>query len=478
MSKVLFILLLAILQIQADVQLASIFKDHMVIQQNKPLVIWGEGTPEEQVQIKFGQQSQTSTVNQDGKWQVTLKAMGANKQGQSLWVKAKNELEVKDILIGEVWICSGQSNMAMGYNAVPELKALYPQPKNGLLRSLIVPTMVAFTPQSSFNAQWKTVPPTSAVAYAFSYHLQKNLDIPVGIIQTAWGSSSIEGWMPIELTETLPHFKAAMQKFEKNDRKKVDDLLKKKKWERNENIYLRTRPNILYNAMLHPIIPFAVRGMVWYQGESNSGRPLEYQQSLPIWITKLRELWKQPDFHFMAVMLPRYGRGANETTLDRPDTQSWNRFREAQCSILTMPHTNVANTIDLGDVKDIHPKDKAPIGLRLAKMVERDIHQKTLLGQGPLFQKVDYRGKQAIVHFDFVDQLKTTDGKSPKAFWLAGDNKKWHQAEASIQGQQIVLSSPAVSNPVAVRYAYAAFPEVNLVNGEGFPAYPFRSDSW
>lgn len=462
----------------SNIEVADIFTDSMVLQRDMALPIWGTGTPNEKLKVSFNTQVIETVVDQSGKWKVYLKAMPANLIPQTMTLKGKNTVELNDILLGEVWVCSGQSNMAMGFNSIPELKKLYSTCKNGLIRSFIVPTKVSFEPQNELSSKWKTTPPSSAVAFSFSYHLQKDLKVPVGIIQTAWGSSSIEGWMPIQLTSKLPHFKKIMQNFEAKDKEKVEKLIAKEKWQRDENIYLRTRPNILYNSMLHPLIPFASRGLVWYQGEANSGRPQEYGESLPVWVSELRNLWKQTDFHFLPVMLPRYGRGSKENELDFPSLKTWASFREAQLSVLKLPNTAVANTIDLGAVKDIHPKDKAPIGVRLSKLAQRDVNKKKLLAQGPTFLKKEFSNNTIILHYDHAAGLKTNDNSEPLSFWVANEDQKWKRAQAVIKGQTIILSSENLKETTEVRYAFAAFPNVNLVNKENLPAYPFRTDHW
>ena len=386
-------------------------------------------------------------------------------------------------------MCSGQSNMQLGYGGIPELKELFPKAQELPIRHFAVTTFVSFEPLENPRGGWSTQPPSSAVAFGMSYHLQQQLDVPVAVIQTCWGSSSIEGWMPLDLTEKLPHFAAAMKTFEANDRAKVAGLLADAKthprgapgcWARADNIYLRTRPNILYNAMLHPVAPYATRGLVWYQGEANAGKPDAYAQSLPTWVSRIREHWGQDKFHFMAVMLPRFGRlfGGENKDPAYPDNFSWAWFREAQMKVLSLPNTAVANTIDLGDSKNIHPKDKGPIGERLALLAAREANGKKVVAHGPAIRDVVFENGAATVTFQHAAGLRTTDDKPPRAFWVAGADKQWHGAEATIRGETVHLTSSKVKEPVAVRYAFAGFPKVNLLNGAGLPAMPFRTDIW
>jgi len=481
------VLLVSTTALTADVKPSTMFGNGMVLQRAMPVPVWGVAEPGEKVTVTFAGQNKTAKASADGRWRVKLDPLKASTKGATLTITGKNTITYTDVLVGEVWVCSGQSNMQMGYGGVPELKKLLPAAQKRPIRHFAVTTLVSFEPQNNVRGQWSTGPASSAVAFGFSYYLQQQLDVPVAVIQTCWGSSSIEGWMPLDMTQQLPHFAQAIKDFEAKDRPRVqkllDDAAKHPKgapqaWARKDNIYLRTRPNILYNAMLHPVAPFAVRGMVWYQGEANSGRPDEYAASLPAWVKRLRQQWHKGDFHFLAVMLPGFGRifaGQNKA-VDYPDNFSWAWFREAQMKVLDLPHTGVANTIDLGDVKNIHPKDKAPIGQRLALLAARDVNGKQIEARGPTFRDITITGPTVTVTFDHAAGLKTTDGKAPTAFWLAGKDRNWTRATAKIKGDTIVLQADGVSAPIAVRYAFAGFPKVNLINNAGLPAYPFRSD--
>ena len=449
----------------ADVTPSSMFGNGMVLQREMPVPVWGKATPGEAVTVTFVRQSKSATADKMGNWIIKLDALKASAKGARLTIRGKNTITFTDVLVGEVWVCSGQSNMSMGYKGIPELQALVPDAKKRPIRHFSVPTYVAFEPQDNCKGKWSTQPSSSAVGFGFSYYLNKQLNIPVAVIQTAWGSSSIEGWMPLDMTKELPHFAQIMKNFETEDRAKVTALLKKGKWQRRENVYLRTRPNILYNAMMHPIIPFACRGIAWYQGEANGSNPKLYAKSLPAWVKRLRKQWGKADLHCLVVMLPRF------------KSKSWAKFREAQMGVLMLPHTGVANTIDLGELKNIHPKDKEPIGKRLALLAARDVNKKDVIAEGPRFKNIKIRGATLTVSFDHAEGLKTSDGNPPTHFLLAGKDKKWRKGTAIIKGRTVVITAAGLDKPVSVRYAFAAFPEVNLVNGAGLPAHPFRSDS-
>jgi sialate O-acetylesterase len=237
--------------------------------------------------------------------------------------------------------------------------------------------------------------------------------------------------------------------------------------------WLRQRPNLLYNAMMHPIIPYACRGLVWYQGEANADKPELYKDSLPLWIQSLRKAWEKEDLHFMVVMLPGYGPEDGP-----PDQKSWAPFREVQMSALDLDHTSVVNTIDLGDAKNIHPPDKTPICERLSLLARQDVYSEKVMAQGPVYREHSIERNTMIIHLDHAEGLKTIDGKGPSGFWLAADDQQWHRASAKIEGTNIILHSDMVSKPIACRYGFTGKPTVNLINEADLPAYPFRTDSW
>jgi len=489
--KFVLIFLFASISASAELSISVVFQDSMVLQREMSVPIWGKGAPNQAIEIEFNGQKVKGVVDPAGKWQVNLQPLKAGGPHKLTVTSGHEQLKFKDILVGEVWICSGQSNMQMGYGPVKDLKDAIVESASLPIRSLAVEQFVAFDKQDSFKGKWETKICNSAVGASFAYHLQKALNVPVGIILTCWGSSSIEGWMPLEMTERLPHFKKEMADFKQNDRAKVEGLLKdcrhangKTNWARKDNIYLRTRPNILYNAMMHPLAPVACRGIVWYQGEANTKSlesMLQYKESLQAWVKELRQVWGRSDLQFLPVMLPAFGRvfkGGSSMNIDNPGARSWAWMRQSQLGLMELSNTGVANTIDLGDLKDIHPKDKKDIGRRLTYLALHNIHKKDVLPQGPTFKSVDLKGSSAIINFAYADGLKTKDGQTPKGFWLAGEDKVWYKATAEIKNNDITLNSPNVSKPIAVRYAFAAFPDVNLMNKDDLPAVPFRTDNW
>jgi len=479
---------------------ANIFTDHMVLQRQKSVPVWGHSSPKEKITVTFAGQRKKTRAGADGKWMVELAPMEASLTGRDMIISGKDEVVLKDVLVGEVWICSGQSNMAMTATAVPEIKALEPLAEN--IRSFYVENLVALEEQDDVQGQWKTKTPASAVACAFAYSLENIADVPVGIIQAAWGSSSIEAWMPRSMSEDLPIFDTIMADFDADTTrvKRIKDLMgNPDDWTKKENIFLRRQPNILYNAMMHPLIPFANRGLLWYQGERNTrymqGLPdvnaqnwfhlvcgiKDYDETLVQWILKYREQWQDDEMHFMVVMLPGYGKGPEnkpEIDVESPSEPSWAWMRESQMAALDLPNVSVINTIDLGDVKNIHPKDKLPVGKRGALLAAKNTLGQKVEAMGPTFKSVEIKDTEMYVYFDHAEGLKTTNNLAPSGFWIADDSQKWVKANAKIEAQSVVLSSPEVSTPKYIRYAFAGKPTVNLVNGSDLPAYPFRTDSW
>ncbi|MEW4451727.1 sialate O-acetylesterase [Bremerella sp. JC817] len=470
----------------ADLTWASPFQDHMVLQRNMPVTIWGKGTPRETVDVQFDGQTASAKVDDDGKWMLHLKPIAAGGPHVLSASSAGQKIECRDVLVGEVWICSGQSNMQMGYKSIPEINALAEKAKSLPIRCLRVTQDVSFEPRESCECEWIVGPGISAVATTFANDLQQALDVPVGVIETCWGSSSIEGWMPRSLAEQLPHFRAKLETFDTEDHdrvaKLIDEATSGKRWQRDDNIYLRTRPNILYNAMLHPLAPLTVRGMVWYQGESNSHSietMQQYGETLSVWTKFLRKEFDDPDFQMLAVMLPRFGRIARSSPtkdVEDPTAHGWAWIRESQARLLELPNTALATTIDLGHMTNIHPTDKRPVGKRLALKAQALLSPGSVEDSGPMLEELTVEGSTAVVQFSHAAGLKTTDGKAPTAFWIAGKDRQWKPAEATIEGTTVRLTNAEVPKPVAVRYAFASFPEVNLVNADGLPAVPFRTD--
>lgn len=478
----------------------NLFCDHMVLQREQQVPIWGKAAPSEKITVTFADQIKTTKANQEGKWMIKLDPLETATEGRELIISGNTKVVISDVVVGEVWICSGQSNMQFGVNSVPEVKGLIPFMKN--IRSFEVKKTVSLEEKEDVSGQWEIKHPSSAVAFSFAFFLENISGIPVGIIHSSWGSSSLEAWMPRDMTEKLPHFKTIMEEFDADtaSQNRIKQIYTSPNgWTRKEDIFLRRQPNILYNAIMKPLAPYASRGLVWYQGERNtrylSGMPevteenwfhrvagmKEYGHLLSQWIMRYRKEWKNDQMNFMVVMLPGYGKGtANKPDIDPedPTAHSWAWMRESQLQVLDLPNTALANTIDLGDVKNVHPKDKLPIGQRLALLAAKNTIGHDILAEGPMMKKVELVGNQLRVRFKNAEGLRTTNNRTPSGFWLADESGTWKAAEAIIDGETVLLSTPEIERPLYVRYAFAGKPKVNLVNAMGLPAYPFRTDKY
>lgn len=492
-KSLIFTGLVSLTSAYGEVVPSSLFTDHMVLQRGMAVPVWGQADAGESVKVEFAGQSQTTTADAEGKWMLRLASLEASKLGRQMRISGRNEVVLKDVLVGEVWICSGQSNMQFGSGGAPGVKALIP--KASKVRTFEVKRTVAFEPQDSVEGTWKNQVPGSAVAAGFSILLEKAADVPVGIILSCWGSSSLEAWMPRDLEKKLPLIKEQMALLKAGTaaRTRIQAALDgPKSWSRPDDIFMRRQSTILYNAMIHPLAPYACRGLIWYQGERNAANldalpkepwyrrtipALKYGEALKLWMQRYRQLWDREDFHFMVVMLPGYAKGL-EKQAESPTAASWAWMRESQLKALELSGTSIANTIDLGHLTNIHPADKLPIGERLALLAQRDTLSKDIVAEGPVMTRVVAEGKTLVVHFDHAMGLMTKDGTAPKAFWIAGAAGKWMPAQAELRGERVVLQAEGLAKPLYVRYAFSGMPKTNLVNVAKLPARPFRTDSF
>ena len=489
----------------AELKLASLFQENMVLQRDMDLPVWGTAKAGSEIEVTLDGETVKGVADAEGNWQVTLSSKKADGKKLKFSVKSgKESINFTNVVMGEVWICAGQSNMQRGYGRIPKVKGIAKTAKN--IRTFNVPLGVSLKKEKFHGGKWTTRAPLSAVSVTFAIRLQEKINVPVGIILNPISGTAIESWLPRDLQEKLPHFKEFIDsaftgdskilfddilanynktgKVEYSDDPKIAKLLKGKSSKIQKAAKVVTsKPFINYNTKMHPLAPYAVRGIAWYQGESNSStleRMFQYGQTLPLWVQWLRQDFNNDKLNFIVVMLPGFGRCLNkvEDKLENPEGHSWAWMRESQMKVLDLPNTYIVNTIDLGDEEDIHPTDKAPIGARLALLARGKILGEDILAEGPVLEKVESSQGRLFVTFKNADGLKTLDGKAPKAFWICDNNKKWHRAKAEIKGMKVVLSSKAVTSPKYVRYAFSAMPEVNLINKAGLPARPFRTDNF
>jgi len=458
----------------AVVKTPAIFGDHMVLQRNVRAPVWGTANPGESVTVQIASRKVTTRADATGKWMVRIGPFPAGGPHTMTVAGEENTLTFQNVMFGEVWVASGQSNMEWPLIAARNGEAEVRNANNPNLRLFIVAKAALPEPASDCKGAWAECTPESArnfsaVAYFFGKNLYRRLQIPIGLIETAWGGTPAESWTSRKWLESDPDFAPIVERIPEPGQttKKGDPT--KPAWD-------SWTPTALYNGMVAPIVPYAIAGAIWYQGESNAGRAYQYRKLFPAMIRCWREAWGQGDFPFLWVQLANFMKRATE-----PGDSAWAELREAQTMTLSLPKTGQAVIIDIGEADDIHPRNKQDVGMRLALQAQVVAYgDHSLLASGPIYKSMTVRGNKAIVTFTHVGTgLRTSDGLPVAGFAIAGRDRKFYWAEAQIQGKdKVVLSSPNVEEPVAVRYAWADNPRCNLVNSADLPACPFRTDDW
>ena len=504
----------------ANVKPNALFSDGAVLQQGIEVPVWGTAREGEKVTVQFDGQS-ASTTAKGGKWQVRLKPHTAGGPF-SLTIQGDDTVTVKDVLVGEVWVCSGQSNMAFGFSGASTAATEAPKANYPKLRTFNVPRKIAMQSQTETTGNWvactpATVASFSAVAYFFGRDIHKATGYPVGLIHTSWGGTPAQAWTSLsglekdkelegyvsaikkvvadypqavaKAPEQNAKYEAALKKwqatggpaYEKNF-KEWNMAFQKAKAEGKTDLPKAPQPanprprppqgpeggsgtpTVLYNGMIAPLLPYAIKGAIWYQGESNSGKAVEYRTLFPRMIADWREKWGQGEFPFLFVQIAPYQGMCPE-------------IREAQLlSYHKVANTGMAVTTDVGNATDIHPKDKEPVGGRLALAGRALAYGEKIEYSGPIFDTLKIDKATAVLSFKHIGGGLMGKCGPLKGFTIAGADKKFVTAKAEIQAGKVVVSSPEVPAPVAVRYGWSNVPEVNLVNKEGLPASPFRTD--
>lgn len=452
---------------QAAVKLPSVIGDNMVLQREQPIPIWGWDTAGTQVKVTLGEASATATAGQDGKWMVKLPALKADGKTYELQVAGTTNVTVKNIVVGEVWLCSGQSNMEwsvkQSLNPAEEVAAS----ANPLIRHIKVPHVPAATPQDDvMTGGWKLAAPETtgdftAVGYYFARHVHNELKVPVGLLGSNWGGTRIEPWTPPVGFKSVPELAEIGDNLDKFPQKNANGAI-------NHQSALA-----LYNGMIHPLVPYGIRGALWYQGESNNGEGMKYFDKKKALITGWRKVWGNDDMPFYFVQLAPFTYGPANG-----DATRLAKIWEAQTATLSIPNTGMAVTVDISNLKDIHPKNKQDVGKRLALWALAKTYGKTgLVYSGPLYKSSAIEGSKIRVTFDHVGGgLVARDGK-PLSFWeVAGEDKKFVAATAEIVGANVVVGATEVAAPKYVRFGFHQLAEPNLSNKEGLPASPFRTD--
>jgi len=448
---------------EAAIKLPAIIGNNMVLQRDEPLPIWGWDAPDTKVTVTIGETSVTATADGQGKWQVQLPAMPAGGP-HTMTIAGTDSVKLENILVGEVWLCSGQSNMEWSVNASLNAQQEIAAADHPQIRHIKISHVPADKPQDDVaSSGWQLSSPQTAggftaTGYFFARHLQEQLNVPVGLIGSNWGGTRIEPWTPPVGFGAVPALKDIADNLDKFPSKNPDGSLN------------HQTPLALYNGMIAPLVPYGIRGALWYQGESNNGEGMLYSEKMKALIAGWRALWNKPELPFYFVQLAPFRYGGSPESLPG----IW----EAQVATLSVPNTGMAVTVDISDIKDIHPKNKQDVGKRLALWALAKLYGKNdLVFSGPLYKSMTVEGNKIRLAFDHVGGgLSSRDGQPLTWFTIAGEDKNFVPAKAEIDGATVVVSADNVAQPVAVRFGWHQEAEPNLSNKEGLPASPFRTD--
>jgi len=458
---------------RAEVKLNSLFSDGAVLQRGVVVPVWGTANDGERVTVKFQEQTVSATAR-GGRWLVRLKRLKAGGPYTLSVAGESNTLVISNVLVGEVWLCSGQSNMAFMLERAANAAEAIAGARDSQLRLFSVPRRATDTPLSDTSGAWQESAPDtaakfSAVAWFFGRDLRRALGVPVGLIHSSVGGTPAEAWTSRAGLEREPALKGILEQHEASIRNYAPaPAVKRSKKASRAAADPRTtqrRPCGLYNGMIAPLQPYAIAGAIWYQGEANAGRAAEYQKLFPAMIEDWRRAWGQGCFPFLFVQIAPHERMIPE-------------IREAQ--LLTwqkVPRTGMAVTTDVGNETDIHPTQKEPVGARLALAARAVAYGEPITFSGPVYKGMSIKDSDAILSFKHIGRGLLAKGGELKGFTIAGADGNFVPSTARIEGEKVVVSSPAVPKPAAVRYGWANTPDVNLFNQEGLPATPFRTDA-
>jgi sialate O-acetylesterase len=472
----------------AEVKLPSLISDNMMLQQHVNLPIWGTAAPKEHVKVTIGKQSVSTIAGTNGLWMVRLKPLTAGGP-LTMTVAGKNKLTVRNILVGEVWLCAGQSNMVMtvkqSNNAAREIADAknYPQ-----IRYYDVKRRASSEPMTDTVGKWVICSPEtagkfSAAGYFFGRDIHKTLKVPVGLILSAWGGSNMEAFVRLDVLRSHPESAAYFKYWEQRKAAFPAELAAAKKKAAEAKAAgkpaptMRTleghqaRPASIYNGMISPLIPFAMRGVVWAGGKANRGRAKEYGVLMPAMIQDWRKSWGLGDFPFFLCQMANY--------IPANPNEHWEELREAMLRTTNLKNTGMVVCIDIGDPHNVHPKAKQEVGRRLALIAKSQAYGMKVSYSGPVYESMNVQVNAVKLYFKHVDGGLVAGGGGPlKGFVISGANRRFVPAQAVVSGDTIIVTSDKVSNPAAVRYAWEMNPDCNLTNKSGLPASPFRTDTW
>lgn len=539
--SVCFVSMLMATNSSAEVKLPAIFGDHMVLQEQKTIHIWGTADPGERIRVLLGKDHAKAKADTQGKWRVNMKALKSGTEALTLTIAGKNIITFTDVLVGDVWVASGQSNMAFDIKSASTGAEAIKSANQPLIRLFTVPRLTSINPQSDIGpiqngsqGKWLVCTPESlasgfsAVAYFFGRDIERFTGKPVGLIHSSWGGTPAEAWTSLEglakdailakyldqhkkllagydaasaaYPQVLADFKAKDAEWNQVS-KPINDAAMKQ-WHAQADAASVAgqpeppfphlvpepqkpdlaggagHPTALFNGMIAPLIPYAIKGAIWYQGEANGSRGTEYRVLFPRMIDSWREKWGEGDFPFLFVQLPDFN-------------SPWGLLREAQLKTLSLPNTGMVVAIDVGTPKNVHPPYKETVGDRMALVGEHVAYGKDLVYSGPIYKSMHIEDSAIRITFDQIGSgliigsapvkgrdMATVSTSELQTFTIAGADRQWFSAEAKIDGDTVVVSSPQVKTPVAVRYGWDPPPVCNLYNKDGLPASPFRTDDW
>jgi sialate O-acetylesterase len=475
MKRISYILVIALfytLHAKAFIVLPEVITDNMVLQQKDETTFWGKAAAGKTITItpSWNKKAYTAIIDANGNWKLNLKTPAAGGPYQ-ISLNDGELLVLKNVMVGEVWLCSGQSNMEMPLGSWGKIKdyekeianANYPN-----IRILKVKKTINSQPQQDFKSNtmgWQECSPStiadfSAAAYFFARRIIKDKKVAIGLIDATWGGTVIEAWTSSEAIAKVDVFTDTVAKIQN-----IPATVKLS----NPN-----KPTLLFNGMINPFLPVAIKGVIWYQGESNNSRAYQYRELFPLLIKDWRTKFNRPNLPFLYVQLANF-----QAINSSPGESTWAELREAQAMALSLANTGMAVAIDIGETGDIHPKNKQEVGNRLALTALKKVYKEKVIDEGPVYTSSKIENGKMIINFKPSSAaLKTSDGKELTGFAIAGADKKFYWATAEIVGNSVVVSSKEVKAPVAVRYAWANNPVCNLVNEAGLPAPPFRTDDW
>lgn len=486
---------------RSEILLGPLFSDHAVLQCDKPVPVWGRATPGEKIAVTFREETVQATTDAQGRWMVYLPPMTATAEPAEMIVAGSETIRVQDVVVGEVWLASGQSNMEWPVSYLRDEEKAAAAVHLPLLRHLRIEHTVAAVPREAVGTSgWilaspQTVGSFTAVGYFFARELHRKLGVPIGLVHASWGATAIESWMS-DASRQSTHYTAqidarwrqAMAEWtpERIARYPADMAAWQKAEEQAKTTQAKNllpwphppatpesqgRPGGLFNGMIAPLQPGAMRGIIWYQGEGNVERAAEYAELFPAMIRGWRENWGDDSLPFYFVQIPNYAD-------NNPGGRQWARLREAQTKALELPATGMAVAIDIGDPQNLHPTAKMELGRRLALLAKVDAYHVPGDPSGPIYAGHTREGTTLRVRFTHAGTGIVAHQRPPQALEIAGADRIFHAGTGRIERDTLVVSSPLVKEPVAVRYAWSNAPAANLYSGAGLPVAPFRSDDW